>query len=92
MALSPAWVILQLLGILRLRRRGPLPSSLGPLASATFPFIVCYDYKFVVIIERRGHKESTEQSRSAERTELTEEAESKAKSRMNRKTIGIQYR
>ena len=44
-----------------------------------------------MIIERRGHKESTEQSKSTERTESIEDAESieevelKARSRIDRK-------
>ena len=38
-----------------------------------------------MIIKRRGHRESTEQSRSTERTESKEEAELKAKEQNQQK-------
>ena len=48
-----------------------------------------------MIIKRRGHRESTEQSKSTERTESKEEAESKAKGQnqleYNRNTVQVKH-
>ena len=57
--------------------------------------LMTYKLSFVVIIERRGHRDSTEQSKSTERIESTEksriESQEQNRQKDNRNTVQVKH-